>query len=471
MKFKPCTYYLGLSCFPISIMALLNIFYSFYFDYLLNVQAYIAVLFLSLIVGFNLYNFGKKEKENINIFEQIFTILLIYFLISFFIQIPFYFSEYKVSFLESYFESISGLTGTGFTIFENIRFLDDPILLWRSSSQWIGGLYFLIFLILIFSNKQLNFKLLDLTYNQENKINFAPNLRTVSTRIFFIYLTLTFLIFVIFLLSGIRLFDGLNLSMTVISSGGFLPTDSLDNIIKTNYQLVSLSLGFLISILNFYLLYNLFLKRENLKDHKEDLYIIISIFVFTTIFYLLSNFNIFQSLLTVLSSIGNSGISITSIPNNYGLYFLTLTIIGGCVLSSTSGIKFLRIYILVKGFIIEIYRLVQPNVILNNKIMFSDKKITNEIIKISFLAFILFFLSIFLLSGILLVDFLDFENSFKLSILTLTNTVSSDIYSMEKIEFMNLSSFSKISIILFMVIAKVELISIFILIQKVFIKN
>ena len=391
MKLKPCIYYLGLSCFPISIMALLNIFYSFYFDYLLNIQTYIAVLFLSLIVGFNLYNFGKKEKENINIFEQIFTILLIYFLISFFIQIPFYFSEYKVSFLESYFESISGLTGTGFTIFENIRFLDDPILLWRSSSQWIGGLYFLIFLVLIFSNKQLNFKLLDLTYNQENKINFAPNLRIVSTRIFFIYLTLTILIFVIFLLSGIRLFDGLNLTMTVISSGGFLPTDSLDNIIKTNYQSVSLSLGFIISILNFYLLYNLFLKRENLKDHKEDLYIIISIFVFTMIFYLLSDFNILQSLLTVLSSISNSGISITSIPNNYGLYFITLTIIGGCVLSSTSGIKFLRIYILVKGFLIEIYRLVQPNVILNNKIMFSDKKITNEIIKISFLVFILFF--------------------------------------------------------------------------------
>jgi len=471
MKLKPCIYYLGLSCFPISIMALLNIFYSFYFDYLLNIQTYVAVLFLSLIVGFNLYNFGKKEKENINIFEQIFTILLIYFFISFFIQIPFYFSEYNVSFLESYFESISGLTGTGFTIFENLRFLDDPILLWRSSSQWIGGFYFLIFLVLIFSNKQLNFKLLDLVYNQENKINFAPNLKIVSTRIFFIYLTLTFLIFVIFLISGIRLFDGLNLSMTVVSSGGFLPTDSLNNIIKTNYQSVSLSLGFLISILNFYLLYNLFFKRENLKDHKEDLYLIISIFAFIMIFYLLSDFNIFQSLLTVLSSISNSGISIIPIPNNYGLYFLTLTIIGGCVLSLTSGIKFLRIYILVKGFLIEIYRLVQPNVILNNKIMFSDKKITNEIIKISFLVFILFFISIFLLSGILLVDFLDFENSFKLSILTLTNTVSSDIYSVEKIEFVNLSSFSKISIILFMVIAKVELISIFILIQKVFIKN
>ena len=103
--------------------------------------------------------------------------------------------------------------------------------------------------------------------------------------------------------------------------------------------------------------------------------------------------------------------------------------------------------------------------------MFSEKKINNENIKISFLIFILFFFNLFILNSILLIDYLDFENSFKLSILTLTNTVSSDIYSIEKIEFVNLSSFSKISIILFMVVAKVELISIFILIQKVFIKN
>ncbi len=145
--------------------------------------------------------------------------------------------------------------------------------------------------------------------------------------------------------------------------------------------------------------------------------------------------------------------------------------IGGSILSSTSGIKFLRLYILIKGFLMEIYRLVQPNIILNNKIMFSEKKINNDIIKLSFLVFILFFLSLFILSSILLVDSLDFESSFKLSILTLTNTVTSNIYGMEKIEFSQLFTFSKISIIIFMVIAKIELISIFILIQKVFFKN
>ena len=69
------------------------------------------------------------------------------------ISIPFYLSNFKVSFLSAYFESISGLTGTGFSIFKNIKYLDPTLILWRSSTQWIGGLYFLLFLILLFSNK------------------------------------------------------------------------------------------------------------------------------------------------------------------------------------------------------------------------------------------------------------------------------------------------------------------------------
>ena len=172
MKIKSCLYFLGLSCFPISVMSLMNIFYSFYFDYLTGIKSYVSTLFLSALIGFFLFKIGKKEKESINIYEQIFLIFLIYFLISFFIQIPIYFSDYNVSFIDSYFESISGLTGTGFTIFEHVKNLDSPLIIWRSSSQWIGGFYFLIFLVLIFSNKQINFKLVDFSFNLEKKNKF-----------------------------------------------------------------------------------------------------------------------------------------------------------------------------------------------------------------------------------------------------------------------------------------------------------
>ena len=279
------------------------------------------------------------------------------------------------------------------------------------------------------------------------------------------------LIFLIFLISGIRLFDSLNLTMTVISSGGFLPTDSLNDIIRNNFQSMLLCFAFLLSIFNFYLFYNVILGRNNLKEHKEDIYIFILLIAFSMIFYFINDLNLFSVFINVLSSIGTSGISTRAVPENFGLYFIILTLLGGSVLSTTSGFKFLRIYILIKAFFIEIYKLVKPNVMINTKIMFSEKKVNTDNIKMSFLIFILFFLSLFILSSILLMDFLDFENSFKLSILTLTNTLASNIYGMEEIQFGDLFTFSKISLIIFMVIAKVELLAIFILARKVFFKD
>ena len=471
MNIKPSLYFLGLSCFPITLMSIINIFYCFYFKHLENINSYILVIILTLIIGFSLFFIGKKNKNKIDFYEELFLLILVYFLISFFISVPFYLSNYNISFLDSYFESMSGLTGTGFTIIDKIENIDDPLILWRSSSQWIGGMYFLIFLVLIFSNKQINLKMIDLTFNLEKKINFSSNLITVTNKIFFIYLSLTVLIFLAFLTSEIRLFDSLNLSMTVISSGGFLPTGSLNDIIKNEFQSLILCFSFLLSILNFYLFYNFILARDNLKEHKEDIYIFILIISFSIIFYFINNLNLSSVFINVLSSVGNSGISTSNVPANFTLYFIILTLIGGSVLSTTSGIKFLRIYILIKAFLMEMYRLVKPNVMINTKIMFSEKKINSENIKISFLVFIFFFLSLFILSSILLNDFLDFENSFKLSILTLTNTAASNIYGIEDIKFTNLFTFSKISLIFFMIIAKIEMLAIFILFRKIFLKN
>ncbi len=471
MKIKNCLYYLGLSCFPISILSLANIFYSYYFDHLLNVNTYLIVLVSSLFFGLFLFIYGKKFKGDINIYEQIFLVFLVYFFISFFILIPFYLSIYEVSFIDSFFESISGLTGTGFTIFTDIQNLDPPLILWRSSSQWIGGLYFMIFIILIFSNKKVSFKLTDLSFNLEKKINFSPNLVYVTNRILFIYSSLTLIILTLFLISGIRIFDSLNLTMTIISSGGFLPTNSLNDIIRNNFQSIILCICFLFPILNFYLLYNLFFNRDNLKEHREDIYLIVLIIIFSIFSFLMSKSSLVSVFINILSSIGTSGISTVPVPENYSLYFIILTLVGGSVFSTTSGIKFLRIYILIKAFLMEMYKLVKPNVMLNTRIMLSEKKINSDNIKMSFLIFILFFLSLFILSSILLFDFLNFENSFKLSILTLTNTLASNIYGISDIEFIELFTFSKISLIIFMVIAKAELLAIFILARKVFFKN
>ena len=150
---------------------------------------------------------------------------------------------------------------------------------------------------------------------------------------------------------------------------------------------------------------------------------------------------------------------------------LLITIVGGSLISNTSGIKFARLYILLKTAASEIIKLVSPNSIINKNIFYSEKKITDENIKISFLIFISFFISLFILSGILIVDNIDFEKSFKLSILTITNTTTSTMFGITEMDFANLLTTSKLSLIIFMIIGKIELISVFLIIKKIFFKD
>jgi len=470
MNFKGISYYLSLFCFPISILAFINILYSSYFDYFLNINSYLTTLIVSFVVGSGLLFFGKKSEKRINFIEQLLLIILVYLLISFFIALPFYLSNYQVTFLNSLFEAISGITGTGFSIFKNIKYLDPTLILWRSSSQWIGGLYFLFFLILIFSNKQFSYKMNDLTYSGDGRTNSESNIKDLLSTIFILYSVLSFIIFLLLNISEVRMFNSLNLSMSLISAGGFMPTDSLDKIIRSNPQKLVFIFSLLISMLNFFLILNIFQKKVIIREHKEDFYLVMLSLILILLVYL-NNYSGLNIIISVLSSLSNSGLSLISSDNNLSLYFILITAVGGSLISNTSGIKFTRIYVLLRTASSEIIKLISPNSVINKNIFNSEKKITDENIKISFLIFISFFISLFILSGILIVDSIDFEKSFKLSILTITNTTTSAMFGIEKMDFASLLTTSKLSLIIFMIIGKIELISVFLIIKKIFFKD
>ena len=266
------------------------------------------------------------------------------------------------------------------------------------------------------------------------------------------------------------MFNSLNLSMSLISTGGFIPTDSLDKIIQSNMQKVIFIFSLLISMLNFFLVLNIFERRIVVREHREDLYLIILSIIFILFIYL-DNYSGLNIIMGILSSLSNSGLSLINSENNLSLYFILITAIGGSLISNTSGIKFTRIYILLKTASAEMIRLVSPNSIINKNIFNSEKKITDENVKVSFLIFISFFISLFILSGILIVDNIDFEESFKLSILTITNTTNSAMFGIEKMDFTSFLTTSKLSLIIFMIIGKIELISIFLIIKKIFFKD
>ena len=470
MNLKGISFYLSLFCFPISFLSFINILYASYFDYFLSIDTYFTTLIISFVIGSGLFYFGKNSQKNINFIEQLITIIMTYLLTSLLVALPFYLSNYQVTFLNAIFESVSGLTGTGFSIFKNIKYLDPTLILWRSSSQWIGGLYFLIFLIIIFSNKSFNYKMTNLTYSGENNFNTRENVKDNILKIFIIYSVLSIIILSLLNVSGVRLFNSLNMSMTLISGGGFLPTDFIGKIISTNLQKIIFIFALIISMLNFYLVINIFNKKILVKDHKEDLYLIILPLILFVLIYF-TNYKGIDIIISVISSLANSGLTVVQSGNNLSLYFLLITIIGGSLISNTSGIKLTRFYILLKITSLEIIKLISPNSVINKTIFNSDKKISDENIKISFLIFISFFLSLLILSSFLVIDDIGFEKSFKLSILTLTNTVNSEMFNMQNVNFTNLLTSSKISLILFMIIGKIELISVFLIFKKILFKD
>ena len=470
MNLKRICFYLSLFCFPISILAFINILYSSYFDYFLSIGSYFITLIVSFIFGLVLYFFGKKGNKNINFIDQLTLIILVYFVVGLFISIPFYLSNFQITFVSALFESISGLTGTGFSTFKNIKYFDPTLILWRSSSQWVGGLYFLFFLILVFSDKTFNYKMTNLTYSGESNFKSEENIKINLFKISIFYSILSLLLITLLNISGVRLFNSLNLTMTLVSNGGFLPSNTLSDIISTKFQKIVLAISLIISMLNFYFLFNIFSKKTILREHKEDFYLL-ALASILILFIYFNNFDGLDLIISVLSSLANSGLTLIQTENNLSLYFLFLTIIGGSLISNSSGIKLSRFYILLKITSAEILKLTSPNSVINKTIFDSNNKITDDNVKISFLIFISFFLSLFILSSFLVLDNIDFESSFKLAILALTNTVNSEMYRLQNLNFASLLTSSKISLIIFMIIGKIELISVFLIFKKILFKD
>jgi len=398
------------------------------------------------------------------------TVITGYFLLPLILSIPFYFSIYNISFLDSFFEAISGFTSTGFTIFENIKHLDQSLILWRSSTQWLGGLYFLFSIILLIDIFDNNLK-----KSLTNFINFdTSETLKQSFKILILYSILTFFIFATLKIFDFRTYDSFNLSMTLISSGGFLPFNNLSLVLNSNVKEVIFSLLMLISFFSIFLTYNLiFLKNRNINFFQEDIYLLFYLLSLIIIFFSFLNFEYDLSLLLfcLTSSISNIGFSLDNSPKNLSFIFLILVIIGGSFLSTSSGIRFLKLYVLFKFSLNNLISHVRPINVSNNKQLFSEISLDKLIINKYFLSVIIFIISLLFLSSFLTFFGISFESSFKISILTLMNTVNSSMYDIEDFNFQNLQFIIKYFLIIFMIIGRVELLTVLIILKKFLFKN
>ena len=462
--------YLSVFCGIISILSFFNIIYSYYLNLYLNLNTYIYTFLISIVLTLIFYITKNNDEKKTTIYEKILTILLGYFLLPLIIAVPFYFSIYNLTFINSYFEAISGFTSTGFTIFENINHIDQSLILWRSASQWVGGLYFLFSIILLIDIFDHSFKKSLTNFISFNK---AETLKQ-SLKIFLLYSSITLGIFITLNIFEIRMFHSLNLAMTVISSGGFLSSNNLSNILINNSQIVIISLLMLTSFFSIFLVYNLiFTKNHNLNFFNEDIHLLFYFLTLLFIFFIFLNFdnNFSELLLSLTSSISNIGFSLNNSSVNLSFIFLILVMIGGSFFSTSSGIRFLKIYSLFKYSINEILSYSRPKNIYVNRYLFSKEFFQlNEIYKY-FLSIIIFIISLLFLTFLLTLSGVNFENSFKLAILTLMNTVNSSMYGVGDFSFYDLQFFTKYYLIFFMVMGRLELLTVLIICKKFLFKN
>ena len=454
------SFFLGL----ISVFSCFNIIYSYYFNLYLNLNTYYFSCLSSIVTAIIFYKIKTIEKKP-SIFEKILTIFLGYILLPLILSIPFYFSIYNLTFLNALFESVSGFTSTGFTIFENIKHIDQSLILWRSSIQWIGGLYFLfsiIFLIDIYDD--------NLKKSLTNFLSFnSSEVLKQTIKIFLLYSVITISIFLILNIFGIRSFNSLNLAMTIISSGGFLPVNELSLILVNETQIVIFSFLMLVSFFSIFFIYNLiYFRNKNLNFFYEDihlfLYLVITVTIFFTFFSFDNNFT--HSFLSLTSSISNIGISLDVNQPKLNFIYLILVIIGGSFFSTSSGLRFLKVYSLTKYSLNQILSFSKPKNIFMNKLMFSKINFDFKEINKYFLTIVIFIISLFILTSLLTLNSINFENSFKLSILTLMNTVNSSAYGINEFDFQNLHFLTKYFLIFFMIIGRVELLSLLLLAKK-----
>ena len=462
-------YYLRFFTTIISILCFFNILYSYYFNLYLNIDAYFYTFLISLIPLLS-FLLKSSDLKKVSIYYKIQTVILGYFTLPVIIALPYYLSIYNITFIDAYFESISGFTSTGFTIFENIKHLDESIIIWRSSSQWIGGLYFLFSILLLIDIFDDNLKK---TITNFLSFNSSEIFKQFS-KILIFYILLTLIIFFIYNIFEFRSFISLNLALSVISSGGFLPTNNLSSILNNELKINLFSLTLLISFFGLFFLYNVFLiKNKGLKSIQEDLYLLFYLLFVYSIFFIFSDKNIdFNYLfLAISSSVSNVGISLEKTPQKFAFIFLLLIIVGGSFFSTSSGLRFVKIYSLIKFSINELISHSKPKNIFLNKLAFSDKNMNLDDFYKYFLTIIIFIISLIILSSILSIMGLSIDEAFKLSILTLMNTVNSTMTGLPNFNFQEINHISKYSLILFMIIGRVELITILILCKKFFFKN
>jgi trk system potassium uptake protein TrkH len=389
-----------------------------------NLETFLNSFMITLFFGLILYLPNIKSKNDIKTKEGFLIVVLFWFILSLFGSIPFMFDkQLSLSFIDAFFESISGWTTTGATVINNIDVLSPSLLIYRQELQWLGGMGIVILALAILPMLGVGgmhlYKAESTGPVKDNKI--SPRIAETAKSLWSIYLGLTIVCAAAYYLAGMSIFDSVAHSFSTIAIGGFSTHNSSIGYFDSNLIELICIFFMLISALNF-ILHFMAIKTKDIKTYLNDTefksYIWVIFFVFLSIVLYVNigkheDLTVMQILFQSVSFITTSGFTTTtyySWPSFITSLLIAISFIGACAGSTGGGLKVIRVVILFKLLKKELLKIIHPTAEIPIRI--NQSAINEETSATLYNFFIFYILSYLALSFLLLMSGLDMITSF-----------------------------------------------------------
>lgn len=444
----------------------------FYHESFIVKKSYIFTIILLLISSLLI---SKKVPENQKIYakEGLVIVSISWIALSLFGALPFVFSNRIPSFIDAFFETVSGFTTTGASILSNVEALEHSLLFWRSFTHLVGGMGVLVLALAILpknNNQSLHIMKAEVPGPTFGKL--VAKMSYNSRILYMIYIFITIIIIILLKLGGMPLFDSVVHAFDTVGTGGFGIKNSSVAYYNSSYIDYVLGIGMLLCGMNFNLFYALLLKNYKQVFKNEELKYYCSIVVLAIIAIVINiapaykNSNrlfrdVFFTVSSVITTTGYSTVDFDAWPVFSKTVLLFLMFVGGCAGSTAGGLKVSRIAILFKTVVGEFKKIGTPNRVINIKM---DKKVITKELSSGISTYLMLYITIFLIA-ILCVswDSPDFISAFSAVAATFNNIGPGMGIVGPTSNYASFSNINKLILSLVMLLGRLEIFPILIL--------
>ena len=330
-------------------------------------------ILVALAVGFLLTFLCRGSHGTSSIKDGFMIVALTWIMLSAIGALPFVFSREIPSYVDAFFETVSGFTTTGATILTDVEALSRGMIFWRSFTHWIGGMGILVFVVMLMKTTDRSINILKAEMPGPTVDKLAPKSRDTARILYLLYISLTVLETVLLLLGGMGLFDSVVHSLSTAGTGGFGAYNASAANFSPYIQWV-LTVFMLLFGVNFNLYYLLLLGRVRDIFRNTEFKVYLGIIAAAVTIITVDILPLYQSFST---SLRQASFQVAAIMSTTGFVtadftvwsplsktlLLLLMFLGGCAGSTAGGLKLSRIIILCKMARRELRRTLRPRVV------------------------------------------------------------------------------------------------------------